>query len=58
MSVTERLTDDELARLRTFSADQLFWARSAVEGFISDDYTDQSIRCFSPELRSRGTSPR
>jgi regulator of RNase E activity RraA len=47
---TERLTDDELARLKGFSADQLFWARSAVEGVISDDYTDQSIRCFSPEL--------
>lgn len=46
----EHLTPDELEALRGFNADALFWARSAVEGFISEDFTDQSIRCFSPDL--------
>ena len=45
-----RLTAEELEAYKAFNADSLFWARSAVEGYISEDYTDPSIRCFSPEL--------
>ena len=50
IAIDVRLTAEEFEQLKAFSADQLFWARSAVEGLISGDYTDQSIRCFSPEL--------
>lgn len=51
MSAQEiQLSAAELEALRCFNADTLFWARAAVEGFISEDFTDQSIRCFSPEL--------
>jgi regulator of RNase E activity RraA len=46
----DMLTAQELDAMRGFNADSLFWARAAVEGFISEDFTDQSIRCFSPEL--------
>lgn len=46
----EHLSADELEAMRGFSADALLSARAAVEGFISEDFTDQSIRCFSPDL--------
>jgi 4-hydroxy-4-methyl-2-oxoglutarate aldolase len=44
------LTDDELARYRTFDSSTLFFARAQVEGFISEDYTDPGIHCMFPDL--------
>jgi 4-hydroxy-4-methyl-2-oxoglutarate aldolase len=44
------LTADELEAIRTLDCSTLFFARAAVEGFISEDFTGPEIRCMYPEM--------
>ncbi|MSU71916.1 MAG: RraA family protein [Opitutus sp.] len=43
------LTSHELEAYRRFDVATLFFARAALEGFISEDYTGPEIRSFFPE---------
>ena len=44
------LTTDELDAIRALDCSTLFFARAAVEGFISEDFTGPEIRCMYPEM--------
>src|SRR5436190_23806564 len=44
------LTADELEEMRSLDCSTLFFARAAVEGFISEDFTGPEIRCMYPEM--------
>jgi 4-hydroxy-4-methyl-2-oxoglutarate aldolase len=49
---TAPLTAEELGEIRALDCSTLFFARAAVEGFISEDFTGPEIRCMYPEMGS------
>ena len=46
------LTTDELEEIRRLDCSTLFFARAAIEGFISEDFTGPEISCMYPEMGS------
>ena len=46
------LTAEELETIRRLDCSTLFFARAAVEGVISEDFTGPEIRCMYPEMGS------
>jgi regulator of RNase E activity RraA len=46
------LTAEELEAIRQLDCSTLFFARAAIEGFISEDFTGPEIRCMYPEMGS------